>query len=164
MASNNQATQICNQIHNLVQNSGLHFMINQTPHSSYIPIRRRFIRSENYQHNLSEACMEEDNLKEEIRCLKSELEKVSNEKNILEAEGIEKDLALEIIKTQSEENLEKVHLFCDRVSSENDKLKDTVATLHNEISQIQADLTVSRKSVKAKEKEIHNLTTKFDNS
>ena len=34
---------VCDEIHNLVQMSGLHFVINQTPWSSYITIRRKFI-------------------------------------------------------------------------------------------------------------------------
>ena len=33
----------CDRIHNLVQTSGLHFVINQTPWSSYITVRRKFI-------------------------------------------------------------------------------------------------------------------------
>ena len=34
---------VCDKIHNLVQMSGLHFVINQTPWSSYITIRRKFV-------------------------------------------------------------------------------------------------------------------------
>ena len=33
----------CDRIHSLVQMSGLHFIINQTPWSSYITIRRKFV-------------------------------------------------------------------------------------------------------------------------
>ena len=33
----------CDRIHSLVQMSGLHFLINQTPWSSYITIRRKFV-------------------------------------------------------------------------------------------------------------------------
>ena len=43
MATFYDANTICNQIHNLVQTSGLHFVINQTPWSSYITIRRKFV-------------------------------------------------------------------------------------------------------------------------
>ena len=45
MASSHHVNSLCNQIHDLVQSSGLHFMINQTPWSSFITIRRKFINS-----------------------------------------------------------------------------------------------------------------------
>ena len=32
----------CARIHDMIQNSGLNFVINQTPWSSYITIRRKF--------------------------------------------------------------------------------------------------------------------------
>ena len=34
---------VCDEIHNLVQMSSLHFVINQTPWFSYITIRRKFV-------------------------------------------------------------------------------------------------------------------------
>ena len=34
---------VCNQIRNIVQTSGLHFIINQTPWFSYITVRRKFL-------------------------------------------------------------------------------------------------------------------------
>ena len=38
--------QVCQEIHNLVEESGLHFCINQTPFSSYITLRKKFIKPE----------------------------------------------------------------------------------------------------------------------
>ena len=43
MAISNEANIACDRIHNLIQKSGLHFIINQTPWSSYITIRRKFV-------------------------------------------------------------------------------------------------------------------------
>ena len=43
--SYSDVNKVCDEIHNLVQMSGLHFVINQTPWSSYIPIRRKFVIS-----------------------------------------------------------------------------------------------------------------------
>ena len=43
MASSQTVNSVCNQIHDLIQSSGLHFVINQTPWSSFITIRRKFI-------------------------------------------------------------------------------------------------------------------------
>ena len=34
---------MCNSIQNLIQSSGLHYVINQTPWSSYITLRKKFI-------------------------------------------------------------------------------------------------------------------------
>ena len=33
----------CTRIHDVIQSSGLHYIINQTPWSSYITIRRKFV-------------------------------------------------------------------------------------------------------------------------
>ena len=41
--SYSDVNKVCDEIHNLVQMSGLHFVINQTPWSSYITIRRKFV-------------------------------------------------------------------------------------------------------------------------
>ena len=43
MASSPYMNSVCNQIHDVIQSSGLHFAINQTPWSSFITIRRKFI-------------------------------------------------------------------------------------------------------------------------
>ena len=37
---------ICNQIHNTVEKSGLHYNINQTPFSSYITIKKKLLNPE----------------------------------------------------------------------------------------------------------------------
>ena len=39
------ANVVCTRIHDVVQASGLHYIINQTPWSSYITIRKKFISS-----------------------------------------------------------------------------------------------------------------------
>ena len=41
--SNSDVNKVCDEIHSLVQMSGLHFVINQTPWSSYITIRRKLV-------------------------------------------------------------------------------------------------------------------------
>ena len=43
MTSSIHVNSMCNSIHNLIQSSGLHYVINQTPWSSYITIRKKFI-------------------------------------------------------------------------------------------------------------------------
>ena len=35
---------VCTSIHNFVQSSGLHYVINQTSWSSYITIRKKFVK------------------------------------------------------------------------------------------------------------------------
>ena len=43
MASSIHVNSMCNSIHSLIQSSGLHYVINQTPWSSYITLRKKFI-------------------------------------------------------------------------------------------------------------------------
>ena len=79
---------VCDHIHSLVQMSGLHFIINQTPWSSYITIRRKFVNPGGYSEVKSK-CTEPvvmDQLKETIKDLENKLSKVESECVELEEE------------------------------------------------------------------------------
>ena len=65
---------VCERIHSLVQMSGLHFNINQTPWSSYITIRRKFVSPGSY--DVKTMCTETvvmEQLKEKIKQLEHKL-------------------------------------------------------------------------------------------
>ena len=65
---------VCERIHSLVQMSGLHFNINQTPWSSYITIRRKFVSPGSY--DVKTMCTESvvmEQLKEKIKQLEHKL-------------------------------------------------------------------------------------------
>ena len=46
MAASTSANVVCSRIHDFIQASGLHYIINQTPWSSYITIRKKFVHSD----------------------------------------------------------------------------------------------------------------------
>ena len=45
---------VLNSIHDLIQSSGLHFVIQQTPWSSYITLRKKFARPTAHDFNLKD--------------------------------------------------------------------------------------------------------------
>ena len=161
-AVNQSANLVCNQIQSVIQNSGLHFSIIQTPFSSYITIRRKFINPESPMHNIFENTTGVE--KSESNQLRQELDRISHKKTELEEVCIEKDLEIKALSSENNMKLENLHVFADKLSAENDDLKATINHLNNELSKQTTDLNNFRKAVKAKDKEIHNLTQKFENS
>ena len=72
---------ISNKIHSLIQSSGLHYAINQTPFSSYITIRHKFILTNGPPISDLETA---DSLEKENCDRKKELAKLVKEKGALE--------------------------------------------------------------------------------
>ena len=62
MAAANPLVLSMNRIHDAVQRSGLHFVINQTPFSSYITIRRKFTSERNQTNSDSDSEVENEPL------------------------------------------------------------------------------------------------------
>ena len=86
MATSYDANVACSQIHEFVQASGLHFVIKQTPWSSYITLRKKFVNSDNFlnganTHAMSPdlATLDEKNKQLENKVAKLELELVEAE-------------------------------------------------------------------------------------
>ena len=69
-----------NSAHNVIQESGLHFVINQTQYSTYINIRRKFTAHRAYDDTFqnSETVTDESSKhEEESELLKKKYEKIS---------------------------------------------------------------------------------------
>ena len=71
MALSLDANLACSRIHDVIQSSGLHDIINQTPWSSYITIRRKFVNTgissivaaNEESDKLTQLCTENEKLK-----------------------------------------------------------------------------------------------------
>ena len=85
MASFYDVNTVCNNIHNLIQSSGLHFVINQTPWSSYITIRKKSIGPHLAAKPAPEGCIEEnEKLKEQIITLENALANIEEDAKVEE--------------------------------------------------------------------------------
>ena len=132
MAVSNDANIVCTRIHNFIQNSGLHFIINQTPWSSYITIRRKFVSpgSNASNHIDDQKILIDKNKSLEKKLAKLELELVTVEEEnrksgdkikILEAEitTLEKEnkVKSDIIKNLNAGFHQKINVLTEKIET-----------------------------------------------
>ena len=79
MAAYTDANCVVTSIHSLIQSSGLHFAINQTPWSSYITIRKKFVSKGVSEYSDSLALGNVKHLEERNRQLEKKLADVKLE-------------------------------------------------------------------------------------
>ena len=79
MAAYTDANSVVTSIHSLIQSSGLHFAINQTPWSSYITIRKKFVSKGVSEYSDSLALGNVKHLEERNRQLEKKLADVKLE-------------------------------------------------------------------------------------
>ena len=106
MAVSNDANIVCTRIHDFIQNSGLHFIINQTPWSSYITIRRKFISAvANASNSIDDKKILVDKNKTlEKKLAKLELELVAVEEDNKKSSDKIKTLEAEFITLEKDKN------------------------------------------------------------
>ena len=129
----NPAYQILNKIDDVVQNSGLHFVINRTPFSSYITIRQKFVS--NQEIKMLEP-LPGDELMKQLNEMKLKVKILQNEKGILEEACVIKDEVLINLQQLSDQKLLNLHIFSDKLETENDNLKKAISNLNSEISDL----------------------------
>ena len=150
----NSAALALNKIHDAVQDSGLHFVINRTPFSSYITIRQKFV---NDQENKMLENSSENAMLNQLVDLKARVEKLQDEKIVLEEMCVLKEEEILNLQHESDQKLQNLHNFTDKLEAENEKLKDMVANCNVEISEFKVRASKSSKAHKSNEKEIYNL-------
>ena len=153
----------CDKILAEIRASNLHFMIQESPYSIYLTLRKKYTKNASKHSKI------------QITTLENHLNQ-SDEKLELEEDLKKKDTALteskEIIKIL-EEKVEKAE--CDlykeakSFKNRNDALLNEIKLLKESIkksrdieSDQKADLMEEKKNLKAKEKEVHNLQKKLE--
>ena len=156
----NPASLMLNKIHDVVQNSGLHFVINRTPFSSYITIRQKFVSNHETKmlDNLSE-----DALIKQLNQMKLTVQELQSEKGMLEEACVIKDEELQTLQHISDQKLLNLHRFSEKLEAENNSLKNDLSNLNHQINDLKAGASKSNKLLKSSEKEIHNLSRNIDN-
>ena len=140
MTNSQDANFSCDRIHNFIQLSGLHYVINQTPWSSYITIRKRFIAPA--------SAVEPSDHSEEMRII--------HERNKLLQDKLE-SLQQELVDTK-EENVKEKHNNETRV----DYLHSKMEKLENALKNKEAELVGLKKEKKQKDKIITNINAGFN--
>lgn len=143
-----------NEIHNLIQTSGLHYVINSTPFSSYITIRKKLQNDEQIPHKdaaTSLAVTQRNNLadiKEKLATIKSR--NASLEEALVRAEEDAKE-----VEAENSEKVSRLHFKLDSIESSQHSLEKELAA---------KDFTIEAlgKEIKVKEEIINNINRGFN--
>ena len=160
------ASEACDALLLVIKASQLDFIIQETPYSSFITIRKKFQKGFNLSEvtksitakakdqKLEEANLENRKLREVIKECEAQLESVKEDSIILQAKlgKAEKD----IVKLK-EENIKEKERFVEEVSI----LKNQIKGKSDEILLHKADAMKVGKTVKSLEKEVHNYEKKI---
>ena len=122
----------CARIHEAIQTSGLHFIINQTPWSSYITIRRKFVHPR--------PTLDEVNVKDEKVVVNDKLANLSEKNKQLVSKLA--TVELEIVETEKE------------IKASKQKHEKTVQHLHEKLLTLENTLEEKEKDLDTKKCEI----------
>ena len=143
-----EVNSVLNNIHYVVQKSGLHFIINQTPWSSYITIRKKFTNPEAYDDISKDIkTVETETLKARNKQTEEKLQQVEMESNKVEEE-------LKVVRKNYEKTV--AHLKSKINILESD-LEKAVCQMKNKMTEI----LVLEKEKKVKDEIIQNLNAGF---
>ena len=154
------ANQSCDNLVALLRDTGLNFLVQETPFSVFITIRKSFYREV-----------------KKTGCVTENVEKLKNENSTLKTDLEDKELQLQVCKNETialQSRLEKAEkeMLCHAKNAKisDEKSKDEISILRsvvkkNEdmISSLKSKSSESAKSIKAYEKDIHNLHKKNEN-
>ena len=154
----NDANLACSQIHNLVQSSGLHFVINQTPWSSYITLRKKFIKPSALSKVSDDVGSEEltalrrmnKYLEEKLTNAQIQLVTVEDE---YKSEKVKWEEIIENMHTKVETLEKKIGKKNEIISSVNAGFNDKTAELKTKVEELENLKKVTmKKEIKAKKK------------
>ena len=155
MAISNHVNTACNNIHDVIQSSGLHFLINQTPWSSFITIRKKFIDPN--QAAMIQPFMEassdyssETFAKIMAKCKQLEQRNIYLEEALVNVEDESKVKAL-----RNEEVLDNLHGTIDHMER---KVKD----LETQLTKKETEATYVKKVIATKEEIIQKINKSFN--
>ena len=150
------ARHTCDKLIASLRNSELNFLIQETPFSAFITIRKTFFRGSNKS---GKNPVLETN---DVKC-----EKLEHENEMLKTLLKDKDLQLESFKKESrvqQERLKRaendISKHCDDAKAQEAKLADEISKLKSEISSLKSKSSDANKMIKAHEKNVHNLEKK----
>ena len=144
----------CNRIHEAIQKSGLHFVINQTPWSSYITIRRKLVFSKSVTDDVNVNSMEVV-VNDELAALKDKNEQLVKKLANVELEKAETEEELEVTNQKYEKTVRHLH---DRIEILATTLKEKELELNNQ----KCEILVLEKEKKLKNELIQNINEGFN--
>ena len=150
----------CEILLNNLRKSNLTFVLQETPYSLYLTIRKKFIKKfaepSLTENRKTEASNENETLKAELVQAKLTCKKLKETNKVLENKIKSTEVELVTIREKQKKAL-------DVKQDEIKVLKDVIKNSNTEKSSIRDELSQSKKVVKKKEKEIYSLERKVEN-
>ena len=158
MASSIHVNTVCSSIHDFIQSSGLHFVINQTPWSSYITIRRKFVDPQRASTNEPSKQVYIDSRHVRHNELVALQEK--NKQLELKNEALEEDLfnteeEYKVAELRNKESFDNLH-------SNIDHLETTLKSLESKLIDEETEITALKKEKEIKDEIIQNINKGFN--
>ena len=141
------------QIHNLIQTSGLHFMINSTPFSSYITIRKKLVNVEQIPHTDATSLIEPHH--DDRADLKDMLATLKSRNDSLEEDLAHADEDAKVVDNKTNEIVTRLHSKLDNLETRN-------YSLENELAARDSKIVALEKEMKVKEEIIQNINSGFN--
>ena len=152
--SSSSVNMICSKIHDVVQESGLHFTINQTPFSSYITIRRKFVNPEQAAFNQFNINHEPSCNFSEFKELKQKFENLKTKNVDLEEQLVNSDENLKALEKENLETIGNLHNFIGTLESK-------VKSMELEKLERGKEIESLENVIKTKDKIIQNMNDGF---
>ena len=153
MAKYNDVNSVCNSIHDLVLSSGLHCVINQTPWSSYITLRRKFVNPLK-SFAIKPSSIEEG---EELVALRGYTKQLEQEVSTLKNALVDSEEEQKIEENKLKETLANLH-------SKLENLEITIASVELDKKNQEIEILALKKEKKVKEDIINNINTGFNDN
>jgi len=150
MSNSNEVNLVCNNIHELIQLSGLHYIINQTPWSSYITIRRKFRDPLGAIHVKSDLRMPD-----ELLALHKDNKLLKNKVKALENDLVDTEEELKTAEHRSKERVENLHARID-------DLELLLAAVQDNLEKSETVITELENDIVMKDDIINSLNTGFN--
>ena len=159
-----KALESCTTILSSLRKSGLHFVVQETPFSAYITIRKKFHKGfVSPSQNEEESDEKIIKLENEIKCLKNELEESIRVSETVKYEKEVFQKRLEIAEKGILKHIEDAKINEYKLNEEISNLKHLKQNLDEKILELNEDISKKDKNAKTLEKANTKLRTKNEN-
>ena len=163
-----QASEVCNKILQGIKSSNLNFVINETPYSANICIRKRFVKE--IVSSFDASLQNQTEFQEQNEKLKNQISELVAKLNDSEAKFATANDAVATLETKVQKSESKLSDMMKNSKFALDDKKEEIKLLNNviknhadEVSRIKNENRKLTKSAKVYDKEAYNLENKIAN-
>ena len=162
--SDKQASLMCNQVLRIVKDSNLNYLVNETPFSAYVTIRKKFVKNKEAEHStaVDDFALSDLVLRQENISLRQKVNGLESDKGYLNIEKEELELKLEEMDKKNRILEENIALLETEKNSAAVSLEVSKGQLAHKSDKLAKKLE-DEKELNAKLKESRAKNEKFEN-